>query len=244
MTTESMKLGEIYDGLKNKFLFNNDINSIYFLLALYDLEENISNIYPKYITAGNIKRRIRHVLKEKKNKEDIAHNISCLIHEDINRLELCFYLEGYKYGYNNNRWANILEHKAIDHLGIEGMYQTKGLFHFIYDNSEIKELKVKLRNEIDNQEKKSKYLDGLVYAFTDKVIKYKLLNIDKYIDKQLRLDILKDHYNISEEDYKLNDEEIEKIYKVTVNLLTKNIKNIYKDAYWFAINDKVIKRYL
>ena len=65
MTTKPMKLFELYDGLKNNFLFNNDINSIYFLLALYDLEENISNIFPQYICRKSIKRRVKYILSKK-----------------------------------------------------------------------------------------------------------------------------------------------------------------------------------
>lgn len=244
MATEPIKLWELYDGLKNKFLFNNDINSIYILLALYDLEENISNIYPQYICRKSIKRRVKYILKQKPNKDEIAQNISYLIHEDINRIELCFYLEGYKFGYNNNKWANILEKKAVEELGIEGIYRNKALFHFISGNKEINELRRNLRIEIESMERKSRYIEGLVYSFANKVIKKKLRNIDKYIDKQLKMDIYPESFNIKEVNYNLEDEEIDKVYHSIVKLLIRNLKDIYKESCWLALNDKVIKRYL
>ena len=37
--------------------------------------------------------------------------------------------------------------------------------------------------------------------------------------------------------------EVDKVYHTIVNILVKKMKNIYKDAFWFAVNDKVIKRY-
>ncbi|MTI47801.1 hypothetical protein [Sporosalibacterium faouarense] len=244
MATEPIKLWELYDGLKNKFLYNNDINSIYILLALYDLEENISNIYPQYICRKSIKRRIKYILSNKENKEDFAQNISCLIHEDINRIELCFYLEGYKSGYNDSRWVNILEKKAIEILGIEGIYKNNALFHFISGNSEIKELRKKLRDEIENKERKNRYIETLVYTFANKIIKKKLENIDEYIDKQLKMDIYSESFNINEVSYKMEEEELDKVYHSIVKLLIKNLKNIYKESCWMAINDRVIKRYV
>lgn len=244
MATEPIKLWELYDGLKNKFLFNNDINSIYILLALYDLEENISNIYPQYICRKSIKRRIKYILKNKEDKDDIAHKISYLIHEDINRIELCFYLEGYKFGYNNNRWVNALEKKAIEVLGVESIYRKNYLFHFISENEEIKKLKNNMRREIDNRERENRYIESLIYTFANKVIKKKLQNIDVYIDKQLKMDIYTESFNINEVNYKLDEEELDKVYHAIVKLLIKNLKSIYKESCWLAINDRVIRRYV
>lgn len=244
MGTEPIKLLEIYDGLKNKFLFNNDINSIYILLTLYDLEENISNIYPQYICRKSIERRIKYILKNKENRENIAHNISCIIHEDINRIELCFYLEGYKHGYSNNQWVNKLEKKIIEILGVEGIYNNKSSFHFINGNEEIKKIRNQLRNEIESIEKKSRDIENLVYTFANKVIKKKLKNVDKYLDKQLKMDFYPERFDIHEVSYNLEREELEKVYHSIVKLLIKNLKNIYKESSWQALNDKVEKRYV
>ncbi|WP_425446041.1 hypothetical protein [Dethiothermospora halolimnae] len=243
MTTKPLRLWELYDGLQNKFLYNNDLNSIYILLNLYDLEENISNIYPKYICLKNLKRRIKYALKNNPNKDKIAENISFIIHEDINRIELCFYLEGYKYGYNNNNVVNMLEKKAIYKYGVEGLYKRKTLFHYQYDD-DIKEIRLKSRKEIDNMERKSRYIEGLVYTFSNKVVKKKIENIEKYVNKQLKMEIRPNDISIKEEKFELKDDEIDKVYHSIVRFLVKNLKNIYKDSCWMALNDKVLNRYL
>ncbi|RKD34667.1 hypothetical protein [Thermohalobacter berrensis] len=244
MTTSPVNLWEIYEGLKYRFLFNSDINSIHMLLSLYDLEENINNIYPRYISTNKIKNKIKHILKNKNNNDIIAQNISSLIHEDISRLELCFYLEGYKYGFYNNRWINALEEKAVRIQGLEKLYKSKYLFHFDFNHKEIHKLHDKFMKEIDSKEKKDKYISNLVYTFSNKIIKKKVKEFDKYIDKQLKMDFTPYNFTIKEENYSLRESELDKIYKAIVNVLIKNLKKIYKDASWYAINDKVLRRYL
>lgn len=243
MEASSVKTRDIYNGLRDKFLFGNDINSIYILLALYDLEENISSIYPKYMSRSDIKKKIKYVLMNRDDNDIISHSLSAVIHEDINRLELCFYLEGYKHGFTNKKWTNILEKKALDIYGLEKLYQRNQLFHFNTSDKLISDLKKKCKREIDSREKRDRYIETLVYTFTNKVIKKKIIELDKYINKQLKMDF--DYYDvrIGEEKYNLLDEEIDKIYFSIVNSLIKKMKIIYKEAYWYAVNDKVLGMY-
>lgn len=242
MPAKPLKLWEIYEELKKNFLYENDINSIYILLTLYDLEENISNICPKYMCTKNIKKKIRYVLKDRLDRDIISHNISLLIHEDISRLELCFYLEGYKYGFYNNKWVNILEENAIERFGINKIYGKKYLFHFD-TTDEIKKLKASIERSIDNKEKKEKYIESLVFTFSNRVIKKKIVNLEEYLDKQLKIEFNPYSYHINEGFSKIRDEELDKIYFTIVINAIKNFKKIYKDACWFALNDKVLKRY-
>ncbi len=244
MSTSSVKILDMYEGLKNKFLYQNDLNSIYILLALYDLEENIANIYPKYMCKNEIRRKIKNILRNREDGDLIAHNLSIVLHEDINRLELCFYLEGYKHGYTCNQWVNKLEEKSLEIMGIDQIYRSPFLFHFDISEPQIKGLYSKCRQEIEYQERKSKYIEGLVYAFANKIIKRKIVDLDKYVNKQLRMDFELYYIKIKETEYKLMEAEIDKVYHTIVNILIKKMKNIYKEAFWFAINDKVLKRYL
>ena len=128
MATSMASLCHIYEGLKYNFLFYNDIDSIHIFLNLYDIEENITNVCPRYICTKDIKKKIKHLLRYRNDKDLIASKITYLIHEDIDRLELCFYLEGYKYGYFNNKWANVLEEQTLFYYTIEEMYKKKSLF--------------------------------------------------------------------------------------------------------------------
>lgn len=109
MALSNSKVCDIYEGLKYKFLFNNDINCMHILLNLYELENNINNIFPKYISIRRLRKNIRKALRDRRGNDLIAYNLGELIHEDINKLELLIYIEGYKAGYLNKKHVNVLE---------------------------------------------------------------------------------------------------------------------------------------
>ena len=241
MTVAAIKLYEIYEGLKNRFLFDSDINSIHILLSLYDLEENISNIYPKYICLNNIKRKVKNILSYRSDNDLISKNIAYLLHEDINRIELCFYLEGYKNGYYDTKYVNLLEERALEVFNVKELYERSFLFHF--NKSKVNNIKKSFLKEIDTIERKNKEINKLVSKFSSKVIRKKLSNLDNILDKQLKLDFTPYDFNIKEERFNLSIDEVDKIYRGIVNLLIKDLKRIYKDSSWYALNDRVLKRY-
>ncbi|MBU5439665.1 hypothetical protein KQI42_16745 [Tissierella sp. MSJ-40] len=243
MVLANNNLYNIYEGLKHNFLFNNDINCIHILLNLYDLEENITNIYPKYVSINHIKKHITRYLKHRRDNHLISLNIGQLIHEDINRLELYIYLEGYKYGYIDNKWVNILEEETVKHFSIEELYDIKYLFHFDTSIEEISKLKAALGEEIHKGEKDSNYLYSLISSYCNKVIKNKVYSLNKFMDKQLTIEYNSDNLNIKEEEPFLTLEELNGIYKELVKIAIKNGIKLYKDAYWNGLNDRVLKRY-
>lgn len=244
MATETVNLWNIYERLKHNFLFNNDLDSIHILLTLYDLEENISNICPKYMCIKVIKRRIRSKLRRRKDKELIANSVGILILEEVDRLELSFYIEGYKQGYYNSKWVNILEERALHYYPIEDIYEKKSLFHYYYNYNDIKEIKEEIENEIKRKEKEERIIERQVYDYCNETIKDKILSLNKYVDKQLTIDYNFYPLHIREEGCILTLEEMKELYNVIVKTLTESIIKIYKDAYWFGLNDKVLKRYI
>ncbi|WP_066502712.1 hypothetical protein [Abyssisolibacter fermentans] len=234
---------DLYQGLTEKFLYNSDINSIFILLSLYDLEENMSNIYPKYLGMKKIRTQIMRFLKNKniENVKNIANYISFIIHEDVNRIELCFYIEGYKKGYNDIKWVNVLEKKALNTRTMDELYSSKYLFH-VSQNYNIKQIKKQIKREIDYNAKKDSKLVEMMHIFVNKVIKKKLYNLNNHVNEQLKLCL--ESYDIVEEKYNLKEEDINIIYKNLYSMIMKNLKNIYKEAYWFGVNDRVLKRYI
>ncbi len=243
MQTSAVEPWELYEGLKNKFLFNNDINSIHILLSLYDLEKNISNIYPQYICTKNIENKIKKLLRDRENPRAIARSITNVIREDIDRIELCFYIEGYKYGFYNNKWINVLEELALKYFDLDILYDKRYLFHFNYANTEINKVRNEIKEEIDINESVRNEYKHLIKIFAEKVIHSKLKYIDNYVDKQLKLVFNPDKLNIKEESICLTQDELEKIYDVLVRELIKNLMNIFKGSCWYALNDRVLKRY-
>ncbi|HLR34641.1 MAG TPA: hypothetical protein VK071_04840 [Tissierellales bacterium] len=244
MATETVNLWEMYERLKHNFLFNNDIDSIHILLTLYDLEENISNICPKYMCIKVIKRRIKSKLRKRKDKELIANSIGTLILEEVDRLELSFYIDGYKQGYYNSKWVNILEERALYYYSIDEIYDKKSLFHYYSDYDDIKSIKEKVEEAISQVEKEEKSIEKRVCDYCDKTIKDKILSLNRYVDKQLTIDYNFYPLHIREEGCILTLKELNELYDIIVKTLTKGIIKIYKDAYWFGLNDKVLKRYI
>ncbi len=242
--SSAYKVRDIYQGLTDKFLYNDDLNSIYMLLALYDIEENISNICPIYTYSKDIRHKIKNILKDREDAEVISQNLSIIVNEDMNKLELCFYLEGYKHGFNSPKHINCLEDKALRLYNIKDVYDAQFLFHFDCKNSSIVEFKEECFKYLDIKNEKSKQVEQLITTFTSKVIKKKIANLGDYVERQLKINFDIYKFSIGEVDYNLSDEEINKLYKLILKTLTTHLKKIYKDAFWYAINDKVLMRYL
>ena len=244
MVLAKIDLWEIYEGLQYNFLYNNDINSIHILLNLYDLEDNMTNICPKYISTKEIRKKVKRLLIYRKDRQLISNNITLLVHEDIDRLELILYLEGYKDGYHNKKWVNILEDETIKHFTIEQMYEKSFLFHYNTYFDEVEKIKENFKLEIKEKEKKTNYLYDFINRYCEKVIKKKIYNLNMHIDKQLAIEYNLNEMKIKEEEPFLSIKELNKIYKIVVKTIVKNTIKIYIDANWFGVNDKVLNRYL
>ena len=243
MAIADRSICNIYDALKYNFLYKNDINSIHMLLNLYDLEENITNIYPKYVSINYLKKHIGRFLKEKKGNHLISLNLGQLIHEDINRLELYIYLEGYKKGYFDKLWVNSLEQAAIKNISFEQLYNISYLYHFDIKTKQIIEIRDKVDSDITMKEKSTNELQKTVDSYCKNIIRHKVLNLNKYLDKQLTIEYNSNMYNIKEDNSLLTLEELSNIYKEIVKVVSRNGLKLYKDAYWYGLNDRVLERY-
>lgn len=234
---------DIYDGLKHNFLYNKDANCIHMLLNLYDLEENIRNIYPKYISIKYLRSHIAKFFKDRAGNQMIAKNLGELIHEDINRLELFLYMEGYKYGFYNKPMANSLESLTIKYYSIEELYSLKYLFHFENTNEEILEFKESIYAKLEHDDCQNSYLYDGIKNYISVIIKTKIFSLNKYLDKQLTIDYSSNLGNIKEDSTLLTKEDLNGIYNEVFKIVIKNGMKLYKDACWNGLNDKVLKRY-
>ena len=234
---------DIYDKLKYKFLFNNDINCIHILLNLYDLENNINNIFPNYISINNLRKNISKLLIDRRGNHLIAYNLGEVIHEDINRLELFLYLEGYKYGFLDNKDVNQLEDITIKYYSIPDLYNMKYLFHFNTKEEEIREFKNRFFDNIEKEEKTNKRLNAIMTKYISNIIQPKVFSLNKYLDKQLSIDIGLDGPNIKEDETLLTFDELKTIYDEVLRIILKDGYRIYLKACWNGLNDRVLKRY-
>lgn len=214
---------DMYEKLEYNFLYESDLNSIHILLNLYDLEKNIRNIFPKYISKRKLSEEIANILENEYEKADISSKLSKLIHEDINRLELYIYLEGYRKGYFDMCLANKIEGITIKNFATDKLYNCKYLYHFDTKLEEIYELKQNLNLEIDS-DNNDKLVKRITADYYMKVVEPKL-------------------YSVLDEVQWLNNKQNKKINRKVYNLLLENVLEIYKESYWFGLNDRVLKRY-
>ena len=128
---------DIKNYLVENFLYNNETDCINILLNIYNIEESIENIFPRYVSLENLRLDIIKLYKEKRGIELIARNLSSLIHDDINRLELYLYLEGYRRGFNSSKLINKLEMIALNYLSIEELYSRKKLYNYEFKNKDV-----------------------------------------------------------------------------------------------------------
>lgn len=234
---------DLYNGLKHNFLYNNDIDCIHILLNLYDLQDNIRNIFPKYVSIKHLRNHISKCLKDRRGNQLIAMNLGDLIHEDINRLELFLYLEGYKQGFYNNKRVNMLESLTIKFLSIDELYSLKYLFHFETNNNEIEDFKNKVFTELETDEIHIKFLYENIKKYSLNVIKNKIFSLNKFLDKQLTIDDSSEIVNIKEDYTLLTKDDLKSIYSEVLKVIVRNGIKLYKDAYWNGLNDRVLKRY-
>jgi hypothetical protein len=234
---------DLYEGLKHNFLFNNDLNSIHILLNLYDIEDNIRNIFPKYVSIKFLRNHITRFLKDRRGNQLIALNLGELVHEDINRLELLLYLEGYKDGYVNVKEVNDLEKITVKSYSLNELYYRKYLFHFEFSSEDVAKLKDELFNKLNQKENTSNRLQDLINDYFENIIKTKVFSLNKYLDKQLTLDYESNFVTITEDDTLLTNDDLTKLYNEVNKIISRNGMRLYKDAYWNGVNDRVLKRY-
>lgn len=213
---------DVYEKLEYNFLYESDLNSIHILLNLYDLEKNIKNIYPKYISKRKLSDKIAKTLGKDFKNLDIANRLSENIHEDINRLELYMYLEGYRRGYFNIYFSNKLEEITINNYLTYNLYKYSYLYHFDTDLEEIYKLRETLNREIESGSDYN-FINKVTSDYYKEIIKSKLYSILKNIEE----------FNI----------DVDNINRKIYNLILKDIVKIYKKSYWFGLNDRVLKRY-
>lgn len=232
----------IYRGLKNRFLYDNDLNSIYVLLALYDLEEDINSIHPRYISLSDMKKKVQGFLSDRKDFENIVHNVSVILHEDINRLELCFYLEGYKDGHRNLRLANILEYEIIKLYGIGFTYNKDNLRYILNDKNfcELKDSFARImRINFENQN----YMNSLADKFIKVITMKKFNNLERYLEEQLNLMTDFKEFRKKISDFRLDYSEINAIESYIYEEIKPHLNKLYEDSLWAAVNDRVFNRY-
>lgn len=228
--------------LVEKFLYDNETDCINILLNIYNIEESIENIFPRYVSLENLRLDIVKLYRAKNGIELIARNLSALIHDDINRFELYLYLEGYRRGFNSVKFVNKLEMIALKYLSIEELYGRTKLFNYEFKNPDVMLYKNDLFKNLSRDRFLKYYLSAIVNGLDKNLLRNKIFNINKHLDMQMVFS------NEATSKFKLMDsylsnKEIVTLHKKILKFLYIDGFRILSSGYWDSLNDKVMKRY-
>lgn len=86
-------------------------------------------------------------------------------------------------------------------------------------------------------------LEETIENYTKNILKPKILNLNKHLDKQLEIEYKSSSPYFRDEESILTLEELIIVYREVLKIITRNINKLYNDAYWNGLNDRVIMRY-
>lgn len=241
MIQEAKNSMTLQKGLEYRFLYHDDPTSIHLLLALLENDMKIKRLKPKYMCMKALKRSLGRIFAHREDKREMAAAIYKSINNDINRLELAIYLESYAFGYKDLQWVNMLEAAAIKSIPIEELYNRNVLFHTNMNNEALV-VKNRLLVYLDGDKEQGKHIKKITYTYCERVIKDKVFALNNTVNRQLAFDLNQSIIKIKEDSY-ISRQELGKIYGRIYMSCIKSMYRIYKEAYWFGINDKVISRY-
>ncbi len=243
MSLNLQEFESIQKALENNFLYKNDADSLHVLLSLLENEYRVKKLKPKYTCMRAVTRSIRRALRGRSDAKEIVDSISRLLNDDMNRLEFAVYLEGYSLGYQDKEWADRLETATLSLLPVEDLYNRSTLFH-TRSNSDILVLKTHLMDHIEDDTSYYHQLGVLCSRYCEKKFRKKILRLNVYRNKQLMLweDPVDYRTGVKEPSLLVKDD-LERIYERVVRAFTKSIAKLFKEAYWFGCNDRVISRY-
>lgn len=245
INTEKIALNffEIKRSLLHRFLYQADSDAIQILLNIYKIEEQVDNVFPSYISIKSLKKDLMVFLRNKIGKELISSNLSDMIHDDINRLELVIYLFGYRRGLKSVQQINELEIFALKNYGVENLYYKKSLFHFEKENHEILRFKEKIFNEIEGSKTFKKNFLSMLHLYNKKVLKSKVFSINEHVDRQISIDVDSRKTRFIEVENHLSFRELKGLNKKLMLFLYRDGVRIYEAAFWNGLNDSVLRRY-
>lgn len=232
---------KLHKSLEYNFLYNNDLNSMQLLLTMLESDDKIKKLRPKYVCMNSIKRGLNRLLDYRRDRSIVVRAISKLINDDINRLELSMYLESYSLGYENIDWVNRIESYAVKHMSMQEISSSNILYHDS-KNPEIIKLKNNLDKEIISDNINLERIKRITATYLNRVVRSKVYSINSCLDAQLMISYRNSDILIKDEEY-LTIPELTEIYDKITSLYTKSIIRIYKNSYWYGINDRVLNRY-
>ncbi|WP_300409667.1 hypothetical protein [Lagierella sp.] len=235
------KEDKLKEDLKSRFLYQDDLDSLYLLLSVIESEYRCNTLRPKYSCTKRVFNAIGKFFNGREDIDEIKSAGVKVLNEDLSRLEFAIYLEAYSLGYENFHAVNYAENFVLSKLSPKDLKGRKKLFH-TYKDKETREVKKYIVKGIKSYKEFEKNTEILVRKYFDRVIRDKIYYLNKYLDKQLifRFDGVNTY--IVEERF-ITLKELEQLFDKLLKTYIRSIKFLSKEAVWFGVNDRVLSRY-
>lgn len=243
MLLKKAQLHTVKSQLEHRFLFQGDMQSIRLVLNFYELD-NMWRFRPTYLSMNELEKDIRRCLRYRAGSEIIAETLSHQIHEDINRLELYVYLEGYKWGRSNQAAINQLEIYALNRFSPWELSQKEELYHHDLQDGELAKLRQLFLSKNQRAMPRRGALGQTLTKFSQIFCKDKVRRLNDLTSCQMVMDIDSTSCTIKDEYDDLTPAELAGIYRKLNRFIYRNAGKVFEVAAWSAINDGVLERYV
>ncbi|MDO5300890.1 MAG: hypothetical protein Q4E76_00090 [Tissierellia bacterium] len=237
-------LSALKQSLTHRFLYLNDSDALQILLNVHNVEDHVENIFPSYLSLKALSEDIVKLLKKRQERVLIANSLASFIHDDVNRLELTIYIDGYISGFNARHRANELEVLALKYFEVEELYNRNSLFSFVSMEEDLLAFQRKCFDPFREFGHVKMKIKERIQKFDRRVLRKKINKLNYYVDRQLVLNT-KEPWDgrLFEVENCISDQELYLINKKLKLFLLKDGLRLYRQAYWNGLNDLVLKRY-
>lgn len=235
------KKHDVKKELENRFLFEDDVDALYLLLSIIDNEKSFTGLRPKYVSMEKIIQSVKSGLSYRSDKNLIARAISKLINDDVNKLELAYYIGAYTTGYEERTYCNQIEFYILRHNPSSRIINSQQLLH--KDQSKkVLRLKKNIVKQIINQHEILSSLESFTEKYCHDIMLDKIVSLNEILDKQLMISEKGKAVVITEERF-ITNWQLEKLYHRIVASYIRSLKQMVQDAVWYGLNDRVLERY-
>ncbi len=235
------RLLQVEEGLENRFLYQNDPDSMHILLSMIDHRKKLSNIQPGYRLMKHMMKSLKRSLRYRKDRDFIVAAIKKLINDEVNRFELAIFLKGYVAGGQSSYFVDRLERLALQEYDPEQLAQLPTLFHN-QKRGKVMGLQSMVFYHIKTSTKGNQEVRQYSNLYCRKVLRKKVFQLNGSLDSQIVLDF--EHLSqLKVEEGNLDLRELNMIYGKINHFLYNNIAKVYRYAFWSGMNDAVLERY-
>lgn len=235
------KEDKLKDELKSRFLYKDDLDSLYLLLSVIESQYRCNTLRPRYSCTKRAYNAMGKFFIDREDVDEIKAAGVKILNDDLSRLEFAIYLEAYSLGYEDLHSVNMAENYILTKILGEDIKGKKKLLH-TYKDKETRQVKKCIVDNLNEYKDFEENTEVLVRKFFDKIIKDKIYYLNKYLDKQLifRFDGVNTY--IVEERF-ITLKELELLFDKLLKTYMRSIKFLSKEAIWYGVNDRVLSRY-